>query len=140
VNVPDGLYFAGFGPGDANPDIGDSAIVETIARGGSRMAASPAVSGFVGAGGLREALALTEEMAEISAGEHPHFCIPTRDDRGAPVGIDIRRVVDTGITPLINTGIAGRRPGVGQIGAGTVRAALARFEPAPAATTDGRGL
>jgi hypothetical protein len=83
VNVPDGLYFAGFGPADANPDIGDSAIVETIGLGGASMAASPAVAGFVGAGGLREALALTEEMAEISAGEHPHFRIPMRDDRGA---------------------------------------------------------
>ena len=130
VNVPDGLYFAGFGPADANPDIGDSAIVETIGLGGASMAASPAVAGFVGAGGLREALALTEEMAEISAGEHPHFRIPTRDDRGAPVGIDIRRVVETGITPLINTGIAGRVPGTGQVGAGIVRAPLGCFEAA----------
>ncbi|HME94908.1 MAG TPA: DUF1116 domain-containing protein [Methylomirabilota bacterium] len=140
VNVPDGLYFAGFGPADANPDIGDSAIVETIGLGGASMAASPAVAGFVGAGGLREALALTEEMAEISAGEHPHFRIPTRDDRGAPVGIDIRRVVETGITPLINTGIAGRQPGVGQIGAGTVRAPLACFEQALIAMAEARGV
>ena len=139
VNVPDGLYFAGFGPADANPDIGDSAIVETIGLGGASMAASPAVAGFVGAGGLREALALTEEMAEISAGEHPHFRIPTRDDRGAPVGIDVRRVVETGITPLINTGIAGRQPGVGQIGAGTVRAPLACFEQALIAMAEARG-
>jgi hypothetical protein len=140
VNVPDGLYFAGFGPADANPDIGDSAIVETIGLGGASMAASPAVAGFVGAGGLREALALTEEMAEISAGEHPHFRIPMRDDRGAPVGIDIRRVVETGITPLINTGIAGRQAGVGQIGAGTVRAPLACFEQALIAMTEARGV
>jgi Protein of unknown function (DUF1116) len=140
VNVPDGLYFTGFGPDDANPDIGDSAIVETIGLGGSSMAASPAVAGFVGAGGLREALALTEEMAEISAGEHPHFRIPTRDDRGAPVGIDIRRVVETGIAPLINTGIAGRRPGVGQIGAGTVRAPLPCCEQALPAMAAARGV
>jgi hypothetical protein len=130
VNVPHGLYFPGFGPDDANPDIGDSAIVETIGLGGFAMAASPAVAGFVGAGGLREAIAVTEEMAEITQGEHPHFRIPTLDDRGAPVGIDVRRVVATGITPLINTGIAGRRPGTGQIGAGTVRAPLACFEQA----------
>jgi hypothetical protein len=130
VNVPHGLYFPGFGPDDANPDIGDSAIVETIGLGGFAMAASPAVAGFVGAGGLREAIAVTEEMAEIAQGEHPHFRIPTLDDRGAPVGIDVRRVVATGITPLINTGIAGRRPGTGQIGAGTVRAPLACFEQA----------
>ena len=133
VNTPNGLYFAGYGPEDANPDIGDSAIVETIGLGGLAMAASPAVAGFVGAGGLHEALAITEEMAEITVGEHPHFRIPNLDDRGAPVGIDVRRVVETGITPIINTGIAGRRPGVGQIGAGTVRAPLPCFEQALAA-------
>ena len=140
VNTPSGLYFAGFGPADANPDIGDSAIVETIGLGGFAMAASPAVAGFVGAGGLREAIAVTEEMAEIAIGEHPHFRIPTLDDRGAPVGIDVRRVVATGITPLINTGIAGRRPGVGQIGAGTVRAPLACFEQALAALAGTLGM
>jgi hypothetical protein len=139
VNTPSGLYFAGFGPADANPDIGDSAIVETIGLGGFAMAAAPAVAGFVGAGGLREAIALTEEMAEITVGEHPHFRIPTLDDRGAPVGIDVRRVVETGITPLINTGIAGRRPGVGQIGAGTVRAPLACFEQALVALAETLG-
>jgi len=130
VNVPQGLYFAGFGPDDANPDIGDSAIVETIGLGGLAMAAAPAVAGFVGAGGLREAVAVTQEMAEICLAEHPHFRIPSLDGRGSPVGIDLRRVVESGITPLINTGIAGRRPGVGQIGAGTVRAPLACFEQA----------
>jgi hypothetical protein len=133
VNTPTGLYFAGYGPEDANPDIGDSAIVETIGLGGLAMAAAPAVAGFVGAGGLQEALAITEEMAEITIGEHPHLRIPNLDDRGTPVGIDVRRVVETGIAPLINTGIAGRRPGVGQIGAGTVRAPLACFEQALAA-------
>jgi Protein of unknown function (DUF1116) len=130
VNLPQGLYFPGFGPEDANPDIGDSAIVETLGLGGFAMAASPAVAGFVGAGGLREAVAVSEEMAEICLGEHPHFRIPTLDDRGAPVGIDIRKVVETGITPLINTGIAGKAPGTGQIGAGVVRAPLACFEQA----------
>jgi hypothetical protein len=94
------------------------------------MAASPAVARFVGAGGLREALAATAEIGEICQGEHPHFRIPTLDDRGAPVGIDVRRVVETGIAPLINTGIAGRTAGTGQIGAGVVRAPLACFEQA----------
>jgi hypothetical protein len=130
VSVPEGLYFPGFGPADANPDIGDSAIVETVGLGGFAMAASPAVAGFVGAGGLREAIAATEEVAEICLGEHPHFRIPTLDDRGTPVGIDIRKVVETGITPLINTGMAGKVPGTGQIGAGVVRAPLACFEAA----------
>ncbi len=130
VNIPRGLYFPGFGPEDANPDIGDSAIVETIGLGAFSMAASPAVVRFVGAGGLLDAVRVTEEMAEISLGEHPHFRISTLEDRGAPVGIDVRKVVETGITPLINTGIAGRKPGTGQIGAGVVRAPIACFEEA----------
>jgi hypothetical protein len=130
VNMPEGLYFPGFGPDDANPDMGDSAIVETVGLGGMAMAASPSVARFVGAGGMAAALAMTEEMREIVAGEHPHFRIPTLDDRGSPVGIDVRLVVETGITPLINTGIAGRRAGVGQVGAGVVRASLGCFTAA----------
>ncbi|HEV8311242.1 MAG TPA: DUF1116 domain-containing protein [Methylomirabilota bacterium] len=130
VNTPDGLFFPGFGPPDANPDIGDSAIVETVGLGGMAMAASPAVARFVGAGGLAEALRITDEMREITLGEHPHFRIPAQQDRGAPLGIDVRRVVATGITPLINTGIAGRKPGTGQVGAGVVRAPLGCFTAA----------
>jgi hypothetical protein len=130
VNVPRGLYFPGFGPDDANPDIGDSAIVETVGLGGFAMAASPAVAGFVGHGGLPEAVAATEEMAEICLAEHAHFRMPTVGDRGTPVGIDIRKVVETGIAPLINTGMAGKVPGTGQIGAGVVRAPIACFEVA----------
>jgi hypothetical protein len=127
VEMPHGLYFPGFAAVDANPDMGDSAIVETVGLGGFAMAASPAVAGFVGAGGLREAIAVTEEMAEICLGEHPQYRMATLDERGTPVGIDVRKVVETGITPLINTGIAGKAPGTGQIGAGTVRAPLACF-------------
>jgi Protein of unknown function (DUF1116) len=139
VNMPEGLYFPGFTADDANPDMGDSAIVETVGLGGFAMAASPAVVRFVGAGGLRDAIRITEEMAEITLGEHPHFRISTLDERGAPVGIDIRKVVETGITPLINTGIAGRTPGTGQIGAGVVRAPLACFERALDAFARARG-
>jgi hypothetical protein len=130
VNTPAGLFFPGFGPADANPDIGDSAIVETVGLGGMAMAASPAVARFVGAGGLAAALRVTDEMREIALGEHPHFQLPTQDDRGTPVGIDVRRVVATAITPLINTGIAGRVPGTGQVGAGTVRVPLGCFTAA----------
>jgi hypothetical protein len=138
VETPVGLYFPGFGPDDANPDMGDSAIVETIGLGGVAMAASPAVARFVGAGGMSEALTVTETMREISAGEHPHFRIPTLDERGAPVGIDVRRVVETGITPLVNTGIAGRRAGTGQVGAGVVRAPLGCFTAALEALAEAR--
>ena len=130
VEMPKGLYFPGFGPEDASPDMGDSAILETIGLGAFAMAASPSVVRFVGAGGLQEAIRATEEMTEICLGEHPHFRIPTLDERGTPVGIDLRKVVETGITPLINTGIAGKTPGIGQIGAGIARAPLLCFEQA----------
>jgi hypothetical protein len=138
VGTPEGLFFPGFGPGDANPDLGDSAIIETIGLGGLAMAASPAVARFVGAGGLGEALRITEEMREITLDEHPYFRIPTEDGRGAPVGIDIRLVVRTGITPLINTGIAGRQAGTGQVGAGVVRAPLGCFTAALEGLAAGR--
>jgi hypothetical protein len=113
--------------------MGDSAIVETIGLGGCAMAGAPGVARFVGAGGVAEALAATEEMREICWDEHPHFRIPALDDRGAPAGIDVLKVVESGITPLINTGIAGRRAGVGQIGAGIARAPLGCFTQALAA-------
>ena len=130
VNMPRGLYFPGFDAADANPDMGDSAIVETIGLGALSMVAAPAVARFLGAGGTAEAAAMTAEMREICVGEHPHFRIPALDDRGGPVGIDTRLVVETSITPLINTGIASRRAGVGQIGAGVVRAPLGCFTAA----------
>lgn len=136
VLTPVGLYFPGFSAADANPDMGDSAIVETIGLGGGAMAASPAAARFVGAGGMAEALAATAEIREICVGDHPYFRIPTLDERGTPVGIDARLVVETGITPLVNTGIAGRRAGTGQIGAGVVRAPLACFEQAILALAD----
>jgi hypothetical protein len=130
VEMPAGLYFPGYGPEDANPDIGDSAIVETMGLGAFAMAGSPSVVRFVGAGGAKDAVRATEEMSEICVGEHPHFRIPYLDERGTPVGIDIRKVVETGITPLVNTGIAGKVPGTGQIGAGVARAPLACFHQA----------
>jgi len=130
VEMPKGLYFPGFTEADANPDMGDSAIVETIGLGAFAMAASPSVVRFVGAGGFQDAVRATEEMAEICLGEHPHFRMPTMDERGTPVGIDVRKVIETGITPMINTGIAGKIPGTGQVGAGVARAPLACFEQA----------
>lgn len=130
VNTPKGLYFTGFSEEDANPDIGDSAITETVGVGAMAMIAAPGVTRFVGAGGFEDALRVSNEMDEITIANNSNFSIPTWDFKGAPLGIDIRKVVATGITPLINTGIAHRKAGVGQIGAGTVRAPLACFEKA----------
>jgi hypothetical protein len=127
VEMPRGLYFPGFSAADANPDIGDSAIVETLGLGAFAMAASPAVARFVGVGGLAEARRYTEDMLEITVGRSPHLLLPTFDGLGVPTGIDMRRVVETGIVPWINTGIAHRQAGIGQIGAGVVQAPLACF-------------
>lgn len=130
VNTPNGLYFTGFSADDANPDIGDSAITETVGVGGMAMVAAPGVTRFVGAGGFHDALRVSNEMSEICIGNNPSWTIPTWDFKGTCLGIDARKVVATGITPLINTGIAHKHAGVGQIGAGTVRAPLACFEKA----------
>ena len=140
VEMPEGLYFPGFTADDANPDMGDSTIVETIGLGGFAMAAAPAVAGFVGAGAATEAALTTREMAEITLAENPEWTIPSMDYLGVPTGIDIRLVVETGLAPTINTGIAHREPGVGQVGAGLVRAPMACFEQALVAFADRLGV
>ena len=113
----EGIYFPGYGPEDANPDIGDSAITETMGIGSMAMAAGPAVVQFIGST-AQYAMDSTLAMYEITESEHPLFKIPVLDFRGVPFGIDIRKVVATTVTPLINTGIPCKRPNVGQIGAG----------------------
>ena len=130
VEMPRGLYFPGYGEADANPDIGDSTIVETVGLGGFAMAASPAVAGFVGAGTAAEAAGYTRRMQEITAGRSTEWTIPALDFAGVPTGIDICKVVSSGIVPTINTGIAHREPGVGQVGAGVVEAPFACFSAA----------
>jgi hypothetical protein len=129
AEIPHGLYFPGFTAEDANRDVGDSTITETAGIGGFAMAAAPAIVRFV-SGTAREALAATLEMYEITLAENPAFGIPALDFRGTPTGIDIRKVVRTGILPRINTGIAHRQAGIGQIGAGLVRPPMACFEQA----------
>jgi hypothetical protein len=136
VEMPVGLYFPGYGPADANPDMGDSAILETAGLGAFAMAAAPAVAGFVGARGIAPAVAKSPAMGELTVGGNARWPIPALEFAGAPTGIDIRRVAETGIAPAINTGIAHRRAGVGQVGAGVARAPLACFEHALAAFAD----
>ena len=134
--MPRGLYFPGYSAEDANPDLGDSAILETVGLGGFAMAASPSVVGFVGAGTFQDAVNYTREMGEITLGRNAHFALPTLDFQGTPSGIDVRKVVETGIAPVINTGIAHKRPGVGQVGAGIVRAPMECFTQALEALTE----
>ena len=130
VNTPQGLYFTGYDGEDACPDIGDSAITETMGVGGMAMIAAPAVTRFVGAGGYEDALRVSEEMTEICIDRNPNFIIPNWNFRGSCLGIDGRLVVEKQITPVINTGIAHKIAGFGQIGAGTVHPPVECFEKA----------
>uniref|UniRef100_UPI0008334560 DUF1116 domain-containing protein n=1 Tax=Nocardioides jensenii TaxID=1843 RepID=UPI0008334560 len=119
AQVADGLFLGDYGPDDANPDIGDSAITETAGIGGFAMATAPAIVRLVG-GSVPDALATTRRMHEITLGENPRWSIPVLEFRGVPSGIDVSLVCRTGILPQINTGMAGKVAGIGQVGAGLV--------------------
>ena len=123
----DGLYFSGFGLEDSCPDVGDSAITEAMGLGASAMAAAPALVQFKG-GQMASALESVRRIGEITISRHSEFLLPVLDNEGTPFGIDIRRVVDTGITPLCDTGIAHKDGG--QIGFGTSSAPIEPFEKA----------
>jgi uncharacterized protein DUF1116 len=127
--VPAGLYFTGYSANDANPDIGDSTITETVGLGAAAMAASPSIVKFVG-GNIKDALEMTDRFKRITVAEHKYFTIPYASFEGTPTGIDIRKVLRSGITPRANTGIAHKNPGIGQIGAGIVTLPLAPFKKA----------
>ncbi|MEJ7770509.1 MAG: DUF1116 domain-containing protein [Geodermatophilaceae bacterium] len=129
AQTPEGLFLGGYGPQDANPDIGDSAIMETLGVGGFSMAAAPAIVRFVG-GTVPDALATTRRMFRITVTENPAYAIPVLEFRGAPTGIDVLSVARTGILPQINTGMAGRVAGTGQVGAGLVKPPQECFEKA----------
>jgi hypothetical protein len=129
VEQPDGLYFPGYTSEDASGDIGDSTITETAGIGGYAMATAPAIVQFV-SGTAQDALNATLEMYEITVGEHSHFTIPNLEFRGTPTGTDIRKVVELGLLPRINTGIAHKDAGEGQVGAGLVRPPMKIFEDA----------
>jgi hypothetical protein len=127
--VVQGLYFPGFDEKDANPDIGDSCITETAGIGGFAMATAPAIVQFVG-GTPKDAVNYTNSMYEITCAENNGFKLPNLNFRGTPTGIDIRKVIETSILPVINTGIACNRAGVGQVGAGIVHPPMKCFEEA----------
>ena len=134
--IVDGLFLGSFTADDANPDIGDSAITETIGLGGFAMAASPAIVGFVG-GTAAGAVQRTLAMYEITMAEHPSFQIPILEFRGTPTGIDAILVTRTGVRPQINTGVAGKEAGIGMVGAGLVEAPMSCFVQAVNALAEG---
>lgn len=129
ANYVKGLLFPGFTMDDAAPDIGDSCITETMGIGGFAMAGAPAIVQFVG-GNVSDAFAYSREMYEITESENTNFALTTLDFRGTAVGIDIRKVVELNILPIINTGMAHKKPGVGQVGAGLVNPPFECFEKA----------
>ncbi len=129
AGMPKGLYFAGYSEKDANSDLGDSTISEVAGIGGFAMASAPAIVQFIG-GNPQDAIKYTKEMYEITVAKHSIYKIPALDFTGTPIGTDIRKIVETGITPFINTGIAHKKPGIGQIGAGLLRAPMSIFEKA----------
>lgn len=133
--VPKGLWFPGFSESDANPDIGDSSITETAGFGGFAMATAPAIVSWVG-GSVQGAADVTNRMYEITQAKHKHFLIPFLDFKGTPTGIDVRKVLKTGIAPTINTGIAHRKAGIGQVGAGTITFPMQVFKDAFEAYVD----
>ena len=135
AQTPVGLYLGDYGPDDANPDIGDSAIMETYGVGGFSMAAAPAIVRFVG-GTVPDALATTERMYQLTLAENPAMAIPIMGFRGSPTGIDVLKVARTGWLPQINTGMAGRIAGTGQVGAGLVQPPQECFEKALAALAE----
>lgn len=136
---PAGLYFPGFKADDANADLGDSAICETAGFGGFALAASPALVQLVG-GTVAQAVGYSREMQEIAVARNPSLTLPNLDFAGTPCGIDIRKVVDNGIRPVLTTGIAHRDAGVGQIGAGIVRTPMACYAKAVLALAEKLGV
>jgi hypothetical protein len=124
-----GLYFPGYSEKDANPDLGDSSITETSGIGGFAMASAIPIVQFVG-GTVEDAIRYTTEMYRITVGENSAFGIPTIGFRGTPTGIDVRAVLEYDQMPVINTGIAHKDPGIGQVGAGIVHAPVECFKKA----------
>jgi hypothetical protein len=125
----EGLYLPGYNEQDAGRDMGDSAITETVGWGGFVLAGATGILSLVG-GTPEEALAYSREMREITVTAHPHFRTPILGFAGAPLGIDMRKVVQTGILPIIDTAMAHKDPGHPIIGAGLVRPPMDCFQKA----------
>ena len=125
----DAVYFPGYGKEDANPDMGDSAITETAGVGGFALANSPAILSLIG-GTAEDALRYTKQMRQITMSLNDTFTIPILDFQGTATGIDIRKVVRTGILPIIDTAVAHKKAGIGYIGAGLVTPPIEAFNNA----------
>lgn len=136
----DGLYFPGFTEKDANPDLGDSAIMEVGGFGGCAMIASPAIIKFLGHDTVDIARMTTNNMYKIATSTNSKYQIPIYDFKGIPLGLDAIKIVETGITPVLNTAIASNKAGVGMVGAGMSVVPLKPFEDALFALADELGI
>jgi hypothetical protein len=124
-----GLFLPGYKSGDEGRDIGDSAITETVGWGGFVLGGAAGILSFVG-GTPDEALAYSRQMRQITIGQSPDYLIPALGFEGTAVGIDIRKVVKTGIPPIIDTAMAHKEPGHPIIGAGLTRPPMECFKKA----------
>lgn len=129
AQLVDGLFFPGFSQADSTPDMGDSAISETAGLGGFSLGNAPAIVQFVG-GTVADAISYVNKMYEITWSENRNYTIPFLNFKGTPAGIDVRKVIETGIVPIITTGIAHKERGRGQIGAGIANPPMECFEKA----------
>lgn len=129
AGIIDAVYFPGFGKEDGNPDMGDSAITETAGVGGFALANSPAILSLIG-GTSEDAIRYTKQMRQITMGLNETFTIPILNFQGTATGIDLRKVVRTGILPVIDTAVAHKKPGIGYIGAGLVNPPIEAFHQA----------
>lgn len=135
AQLVDGLFFPGFSQADSTRDMGDSSIAETAGLGGFSLGNAPAIVQFVG-GTVSDAISYVKKMYEITWSENKNYTIPFLNFRGTPCGVDIRKVIETGILPIITTGIAHKERGRGQIGAGIANPPIECFQKAITAFND----
>jgi hypothetical protein len=138
----DTMYFPGFTDADACPDCGDSAILESYGFGGMVSVAAPAVQQIIGSGDgtFADALATSDEQSAIVVTNNPNMPIPTWNFKGVPVGLDVRKIVETGITPLVTTPVMHKKAGIGLVGIGKCRAPVECFTAALEALAKVRGV
>ncbi len=113
----------------AGLDMGDSAITETVGWGATTLANQLGFLPIVGCS-LEQALELTHEVRQLSVSSSTNYAIPIFKFEGSPLGIDIRKVVETGVLPIIDTGIAHKEPGYPIVGSGLARPPMECFKKA----------
>lgn len=117
--IHQGKLFAGHTEDEITWMGGESPITETVGLGGFAQACALSLQEYQG-GSPEAMIERNREMYTITHGENGSYRIPQFGFRGTPTGIDARKVLDTGVLPVMDVGLAGRDGG--QIGAGVIRA------------------